>query len=228
MEISPNIVWLDGGSSNLYLCEDEDGLTLVDTGLPGREDLVFDAVNNLGREQSSLVRILITHADADHAGSAAYIQEQTGALVYASSPTAELLRTAKAPKHLPTLLHWLLDLRRRYEAVPESAISICQDREVLPVLGGLRVMATPGHSHDHHAFYSPTTGVLFAGDALTTRGDRLGLLPQIMTGDIDAARRSAITLLGVAPAIFACGHGSPMSSHSSDDLMNLLNTLRKG
>jgi glyoxylase-like metal-dependent hydrolase (beta-lactamase superfamily II) len=76
MEISPNVHRIDGRASNLYLCQDEDGLTLIDSGLPERRHLVFDAIKRLRRHPSALVRILATHADLDHAGSATHVQAQ--------------------------------------------------------------------------------------------------------------------------------------------------------
>lgn len=228
MEIAPSVYWLDGRSSNFYLCEEDDGLTLVDTGIRRRENLVFDAIKRLGRRDSSLAHILITHADGDHAGSVARIHERTGATIFASPESGKLLRSGKSPDHLPKMVQRLFRRMRRYEAVSEEDITICNDGDVLPMLGGIQVLATPGHSPDHLAFYSPTKGILFAGDALTTRRNRLSLLPQVMTGNVEDARRSAIRLLGLAPAVIACGHGKPMSSHSSDDLMKLLNELRTG
>lgn len=227
MEIAPSIHWLDGGSSNLYLCEDEDGLTLIDTGMPRREGLVFDAIEELGGRPSDLVRILITHADIDHAGSAAAIQAKSGATIYAGPETAGLIRRGKSPKHLPRPIYFLMDRLLSYKPLPPSAIEIYHDGDVLPALGGLQVLATPGHTPDHHSFYYPAGGVLFAGDALQTRGDRLQSSPKMITADVEAARRSAIRLLELSPAVFACGHGTPMSRHSSDDLMALFNELRR-
>jgi glyoxylase-like metal-dependent hydrolase (beta-lactamase superfamily II) len=227
MEISPNVFWLGGRRSNFYLCQDDDGLTLVDCGMPGRQELVVDAIRELGRGPSDLVRIVITHADIDHAGSAAAIQAQTGAAVIAGSETAGYLRAGKSPRHLPRPIQLLSDRFFRYDRVPEASIQICNDGDVLPVLGGLHVLATPGHTTDHCSFYSPTAGVLFAGDALRTEGDKLRASPKLITADEDAARNSAIRLLTLAPAVFACGHGTPMSHHDSDDLMSLLNELRR-
>jgi hypothetical protein len=39
-EIVPNVYWLKGKASNLYLCVDEDGVTLVDCDLPKQQDEV--------------------------------------------------------------------------------------------------------------------------------------------------------------------------------------------
>ncbi len=226
MEIAPNVYWFDGRSSNLFLCVDEDGLTLVDTGMPRKQNLVFDAIRQIGYQPSDLARILITHADIDHAGSAAIIQKQTGAIVYTGRETAELMYAGKSPKHMPWYVQILLDRVFTYPPIPRPCTKIFQDGDILPILNGLKVLATPGHTNDHHSFYSPTTGVLFAGDALNTRKDRLQCTPSRITANDDAARRSAIRLLELAPAVIACGHGAPMSHHSSDQLMELFNELR--
>jgi glyoxylase-like metal-dependent hydrolase (beta-lactamase superfamily II) len=227
MEISPNVHWLSARPSNTYLCVDEDGLTLIDTGTPGRHVSILDAVTNIGFLSSDLVRILVTHADFDHAGSAATLQAETGAAVYAGPRTAELLRRGKAPKHLPWLLQFLADNFLGYTAVPAAAIKSCNDGDVLPVLGGLQVLFTPGHSPDHHSFFSPTAGVLFTGDALITSGNRLQSSRKRITADEGAARRSAIRLLQLSPAVIASGHGPPMTDHSTDELMALFDRLRQ-
>ena len=55
-----------GGFVNAYLVRDDDGLTLVDTMLPGSEKGVLEAAQSLG---APIVRIALTHAHADHIGS---------------------------------------------------------------------------------------------------------------------------------------------------------------
>jgi len=87
-------------------------------------------------------------------------------------------------------------------------------------------MATPGHTPDHHSFYCPTRGLLFAGDALNTRNGRLQRTPKRITANQQQANQSARKLLELTPATFACGHGSPMQNHSSEDIMQLFNQLR--
>ena len=98
--------------------------------------------------------------------------------------------------------------------------------DTLPILGGLTVLATPGHTPDHLSFYSPTTGALFVGDALNTRKDTLNLTPKKITHDLEKARRSGRQLLGLTPALFACGHGTPLQNHDAGDLMRLQLSLK--
>ena len=227
MQIWPDVYLLKGKASNLYLCVDEDGLTLIDAGMPGEQRLVFDLLGQLGHDPSQIVRILITHADIDHAGSLAAILSASGAQVYGSEMTAHYLRTGKSPDHLPRLLQWLSNTFVKYQPVSENSIVTFSDGDELPVLGGLKVLATPGHTSDHFSFYSPSTGVLFAGDAIDTRNGRLNRSRKLITADDEKANQSAIKLLELAPTTFACGHGEPLSGHDSGVLMKFFNELRE-
>jgi glyoxylase-like metal-dependent hydrolase (beta-lactamase superfamily II) len=148
-------------------------------------------------------------------------------MVYTGATTAELLSIGKSPQHMPRLIQFVLDRFMGYPLVPMAAIQVVRDGDILPVLGGLHVLATPGHTLDHHSFFSPTTGVLFAGDALNTRDDRLQSTPKRITADETAARQSALRLLELTPSVIACGHGAPMSNPSSSDLMALTNALER-
>lgn len=225
MELLPNVHYL-AGQANIYLCVAETSLALVDTGMPGRLDPIFDYIRNLGRRPSELSHILITHADIDHAGKAARLQSETGAAVHAGMATAGYLDKAQSPKHLPRPLQFLADHLFRFRPVPAETIDIFEDGDELPILGGLQVIATPGHTPDHHSFYSPSLGILFAGDALRTSRDRVRIGPRLLTADRRAAARSALRLLELSPAVIAGGHGRPLFSHTSDELDRLTTSLR--
>ncbi|MBK8987904.1 MAG: MBL fold metallo-hydrolase [Chloroflexi bacterium] len=224
-EIQANVYWLAGKSVNLYLCVDGDGLTLIDAGMPKNEGMVLTAVARLGYQPTDLKRIVITHADLDHAGSAAAVQAATGALVYASDDTAVFLQNGRSPKHLPWLAHIIADTFFRYKPVPEAALRHFRAGDTVPVMGGLEVLATPGHTTDHYSLYSPTTGLLFAGDALNTRNGRLQSSPPAITADKQAAQQSALRLLEKTPSLFACGHGAPLADPDGNHRMQLYTEL---
>lgn len=227
MELSPNLHWLNDRISNLYLIVENEALTLIDAGWPNRQHLVLNAIQEIGRSPSNLTRIIITHADVDHVGSLAAIQSATGAKIYASAATTDFLIRGEYPKHLPWYLQIPIDRFWNINPFPASLIETITDGDTLPVMNGLNVIATPGHTPDHHAFFCPSAGILFTGDALVTRGGRINLSPSRFTDDREAAVQSAIRLLELAPAIIASGHGRPSSDHSADDLMAVFNQLRK-
>lgn len=227
LRLTASLYWIDGRGSNMFLCIEPDGLTLVDTGFPKRETLIFEAIASLGYTRHDLKQIIITHADVDHVGSLAAIQRATGCPVYASEETADYLKSGKCPKHLPWLMQTVVDRFYQYDIVDSASLNLVKDGDTLPIFGGLEAIASPGHTPDHHAFYSARHGVMFTGDVLNTRKgplhtseDRISVDPQQV---IESARR----ILSYSPAIIACGHGKPLTDHSASQLMAFFNALRQ-
>ncbi len=227
MEIAPNVHWLETGSSNVYLIVEPPNIVLVDTGMPKQDKAIFAQLGNLGYQPTDLTHILVTHADMDHVGSLAALHKTSGAQILAGAASAQLIARGKSPKHMPVVVQWVIDTFIKYGAVPENKVTLFADGDTLPFLGGLQVIATPGHTLDHFSFFSPTAGVLFAGDALNTRDGRINLTPPRITADKTAAHQSGIRLLELSPAVIACGHGTPSTEHTADDLMHVFNTLRQ-
>lgn len=230
MTMPNDVLWIDAGSVNCYLCRDADGYTLIDTATPGKAGLIFERLAEFGGRPADLRRIIITHADMDHAGSAAAVQVRSGATIHASEATAALLAQGRSPRHMPGVVQFVIDRFVRYPRPDAGRLETLAEGDMLPVLGGLRVLAAPGHTPDQHALYSPSAGVLFAGDALNTRGGRLQLTPARMTADMAAAERTAARLLALAPTVVACGHGAPLidDSQAVVDLLAHLAPLSEG
>ena len=68
----------------------------------------------------------------------------------------------------------------------------------------LEVVATPGHSPDHVAFWSPEARALFTGDTVLGRGTSVIDPPE---GDLVAYLRSLRRMRDLAPATIYPGHG---------------------
>jgi glyoxylase-like metal-dependent hydrolase (beta-lactamase superfamily II) len=224
MEIFPQLHWLNGGSSNAYLAEDDDGFVLVDSGMPGRID-VAGYLDQLGHPPQAITHILLTHADIDHVGNLAQIQQQSGATVYASPQSAELIAKAESPSHNNRLMKWVVDTFIRYQPVAPEHIHVIEHGTRLPILDGIQVIAAPGHTPDQIVFYSQARGILFAGDALFTRKG-LQESGKFLSADYEQSKATALKLLSLSPAIYACGHGEPLQNHSEEDIMALFNSLR--
>jgi glyoxylase-like metal-dependent hydrolase (beta-lactamase superfamily II) len=225
MQLLPNFFWIEGRASNIYLWQAEAGLLMVDTGMPGDTEKILAYMTANGLDKQGVFAILITHADIDHAGGAAALADRFQAPIYASAATAGYLATGKSPKHLPRLVQFISDRFFGYKPVAGNRVRIVADGQRVPELENWQALATPGHCDDHFSFYSPTHGVLFAGDALNTRGDTLGLGAKRITADQPQAARSARRLLALTPAVLACGHGRPFVHHDAADIMMLFQQL---
>lgn len=200
---------------------------LVDSGMPRDSGKITNNLKEIGLLPSDITAILITHADYDHAGTAAFFQSLSGAFVIGSRETCRLLAAGQSPSHLPSVLEYLSRPLSRFKPVAEEALIPLNDGDFIEDFEDWQTLSTPGHSPDHFAFFSQVNGILFAGDALFCRGESLKLGRGFMTGNPKLAVESARRLLMLAPAVVACGHGTPKLDHSADDLMVYYKALGK-
>jgi glyoxylase-like metal-dependent hydrolase (beta-lactamase superfamily II) len=152
--------------------------------------------------------ILVTHADADHVAGLADLAEGTEAPVYA--PPKELMPAERATG-------WLLV--RPYEVDTELS-----GGETLEIAGiTFEVVAIPGHSPDHMAFYAD--GCLFSGDLIFAGS----------VGRVDLAGGDWETLLGSTRSLVERyapettvypGHGPPTTLGTERERNPFLAELR--
>jgi glyoxylase-like metal-dependent hydrolase (beta-lactamase superfamily II) len=212
MEILPNIHLVPDSRANPYLLIDPDGLTLIDAGLPGVSRKILAYIASLGFTPKDLKRILITHADFDHVSGLADLQAASGARVYASQIEAAAILTGKPsrgirpPNPFIRILMGAMSLVAKTKPVPTD--EILHDGQVLPILGGLTVLETPGHTPGHLSFYAAEAAVLFCGDSIVVfndgslRGSRPGL-----TWDDQAAAASVRSQAALGAHTVCSGHG---------------------
>ena len=74
MVISENVVMLDSvKGSHVFLVKGAETV-LIDTGMPGRAGQIAGELDRLGVDIKSVGKILLTHHDVDHIGSAKALQ----------------------------------------------------------------------------------------------------------------------------------------------------------
>jgi glyoxylase-like metal-dependent hydrolase (beta-lactamase superfamily II) len=176
VEITPNVHLIPGFVVNVYLIIDPDGLTLIDAGLARNGKKILKYIVDLGHLPQELRCIIITHADGDHVGGLAALKGASGATTYASSIEAQAIAAGRRSRELKLsgltkMLFALVAPWFKVEPVPID--ELVTDGQVLPVLGGLRVVATTGHTPGHISLFAPSAGVLFTGDSLVSKGDRI-------------------------------------------------------
>ena len=210
MEIAPNIHLIPSGIVNVYLIIEPDGLTLIDTGLAGNFKNVLKYLAALGQQPANLKRIILTHSDGDHVGALAALKAATGARIYASPIEAQAIAAGQPSRELNVkgLPAFLIKLAAPiFKAPPAHVDELINDGEVLPILGGLRVVATIGHTPGHISLYAPAHKILFGGDSMVSEKTGLRVSRGINTWD-EAKAKEAVKIQAALGAEIVCvGHG---------------------
>jgi glyoxylase-like metal-dependent hydrolase (beta-lactamase superfamily II) len=87
---------------NAYLVVGDGGCVLVDAGTPGSEGAIERVLGANGLSWRDLRAIIVTHAHADHAGSAAAVRERSGATLVAHRDDRPFLTGIKPITFCPT------------------------------------------------------------------------------------------------------------------------------
>ena len=195
------------GVVNAFLVREADGLTLVDTAVPGSAKAIRAAADRIG---APIVRIALTHAHGDHVGSLDALHAALpGAEVLISGRDARLLAKDRTPDPGEPQD---AKLRGGYPgaATEPTRLLAPGDR-----VGSLEVVAAPGHTPGQVAFLDVRDRTLICGDAYSTLGGvatsaRLNPrfpLPALFTWHRPTALRTAREVRALEPARLASGHG---------------------
>lgn len=191
---------------NCYLVREDDGLTLIDTGLPGSAAAILAAARELGMP---IQRIVLTHAHGDHLGSLDALHQLL--------PEVEVLVSARDARFLAGDMSLdpgepQVKLRGDYRTTATEPSRLLYDGDQV---GSLQVISTPGHTPGHIALFDARDGTLIAGDAFQARAGVavsgtvrwLFPFPALATWSRSLALASARKLHAWQPARLAVGHG---------------------
>jgi glyoxylase-like metal-dependent hydrolase (beta-lactamase superfamily II) len=178
----------------------EDRLSLIDCGYRGSGPRIAASIAEVGRAMSELARVVCTHGHPDHAGSARELA-LAGVPILIHPADAEGLKSG-----------WLDAVRepsrgRVFAAmtpVPPDVVPI-EDGQILPMLGGLEVVHTPGHTPGSVCLYGARDRVLFVGDTLQRRWGRVSYASRLYSDDAATARKAVkrLATLDVETIVFS-------------------------
>lgn len=205
------------GVSNAYLVEiGNGGLALIDTGTPGKSSKVISCLASMGRKPNDIKYIILTHADADHSGSAADLKRRTGAPVAIGALDAPRLSGEKKLKEVGGLGGVMVGVFGAIMKVER----IKPDMELKDgeSVGSLVVIDTPGHTDGSICVYKPGEAI-FVGDLLRTdRAGKLMLASPNMSRDMNAVKVSVEKISKLEFSMLLPGHGGPISEGAADKL----------
>ncbi|UBH06231.1 beta-lactamase-like protein [Leucobacter sp. Psy1] len=223
MQLAPGLHRIGNDIVAVYLIVTEEGVTVIDAGLPGHWRELLDELAELGRDVEDIRGLILTHGDSDHVGFAERLRREHGVPVYIHSGDAARAKGDSKPKtsrpsmRIGPLLGYLAYAIRRggFRTTWLTEVTEIRGGETLDLPGAPEIIALPGHSPGSIAVFSPSVDAVFVGDGLTTRHvltGRRGPQPAPFTDDPEQALDSLERLRGAAAKWVLPGHGHPWSS----------------
>jgi len=228
--VAEGIYWIEGSRGcNVYGLTSGEGVTLVDTGMPGEARRLDAELGQQGYALSQVRRIVLTHSHFDHVGSAAQIVRLSGAPILAHRdevPYVERTQTLPSRSLVQRLL-MALEERVLPRQAPLPVSKALEEGDVLDVAGGMRVIHTPGHTPGSICLYQAELQVLLCGDTLFNKNPMTGkkelrLSLPIVSTDMSQVRASVRKLTALPVRVLCFGHGEPLTANVQERMRSLL------
>lgn len=182
---------------HVWVVVEEDGVTLVDAGLPLMAKGILKFIERLNA--GPLKRIVLTHGHSDHVGAIKRILKVKTVPVFAHRIEIPYM---EGDYPYP-------GRKKAVATVKKSFIHAFSEDENknLQTFGSLTPFFTPGHSPGHVAFYHHEDRVLLAGDLFTSKKGKLHKPIPMFTADMNQAVKSSRIVSQLKPKRLEVCHG---------------------
>ncbi len=211
-------VWLVRGgfpikTMNVYLIEDEGGVTVFDGGI---SDMTH-AVSAAGARLGGIRRVVLGHADADHRGVAPGL----GAPVFCHPADRPAAQSSSSLRHYFDLSklapHGRVLLSRLLPIWDGGAVEIAGTVEEGDEIAGFRVVHLPGHAPGLIGLYRDSDRLALVSDCFYTLDPQTGIKGSARVPhpafniDTKQARDSIRKLAAMEPSVVWAGHADPVT-----------------
>lgn len=227
-EVTPELYQVAIKGVNVFLIVEEE-LTLIDTGIRGSGPRIIEVIRQLGRSPEEIGLIVLTHNHIDHMGGLAELKKELPAKVAIHRHDIGLRNdhpSETGVRHRLPLPTFPPDMKKAFSVMEDAVDITLEGGEVLPLMGGLRVIHTPGHTRGSICLYSEEKKLVIVGDVIRKRRKNFLLPPKMVSSDLDLALESVKILSGLEIETICFGHGLPVSGDIRAGILDLIE--RKG
>lgn len=224
MEIVPGVHHVRlFGVDTFIIAEPGRQLTLIDAGMPWSRWPIERRIRAIGRGAHEIERIVCTHGHPDHVSGIPRLlrgRSDVSVLMHPADIAGLAVGLRQALRRTDDGVarhHRLLD---HFTRTP-SGLTPVREGDVIPVLGGLRVVHTPGHTPGSVCLYAERHRLLFSGDVLQVRRGRLTYANAFFSHDAAQARTTLSRLAELDVETIALAHFPAWRRNANDALRAL-------
>jgi len=221
-EIAQGVYRVSARRANTYLVEAPNGLVLVDTGNPGSQKRILNAVSKIGKNPKDIKLILLTHRHLDHIGSSAFLKKESGATLvshqFEKPYVAETLVIitprawslyGRIARRLLAVGSSMIKFLRLVKYQPTHVDEVSDEETILDAVGlDGSVVWTPGHTKGSVSLFLNKSRVAIIGDLLSSKRGKL-VEPMFMENP-NQTKASVQRIVDLHPVILCPGHGKPL------------------
>jgi len=225
-QVGEGVFRIDRANVNCYVVVTPEGITLVDTGLPGSFTGLQVVLATFGAKPSDIDAVVLTHGHFDHVGMSARLVHDHHVPHFVHDEDRRLARHPYRYDHEAPRAGYLFRYPKAVPVIAEMAAAgaltikgieaggAVHPDKPMDVPGRLVPVWSPGHTYGHCGFSLPGSGILFAGDALVTLDPYTGetgprIVAKAATADSERALASLDALEATGARTVLTGHGEP-------------------
>ena len=193
------------GCCHLWIEDDE--AILIDAGMIGESYQITRILKRHGLGLENIKAILLTHGHIDHTGNLFWLRKHTAAPLYAHTAERDHIKGIYPYTGINRWCGRLEALARvlvRYKPIPFDVP--LEDGDLLPFVGGLKVIHLPGHTLGHCGFYSERHRLLFSGDMFASYFFNIHRPPAILNSAPELLSASFKRMRDLSPELIIPGH----------------------
>lgn len=201
------------------IIRNESDTILVDSGYPHFLERLEEAANRQGIGFETITKMILTHDDIDHLGSAAALKKKYPHVeILAFESEADYINGTRKSLRLEQAEQTLDELSGEARTNAEQFIRFLKSAEPVQVDRTLQqdeqlsdgdtvVIHTPGHTPGHISLYITSSKTLIAGDALVVENEKLNIANPQYCLNLHDAIQSVRRLQNYEISRLICYHG---------------------
>lgn len=212
------------GEAAVFVIGSENAYSLIDSGIFKRTDQLINQLKENGFSIKNLQTIYLTHCHCDHIGGVTELVKYSGASVAAHKDDIPFITQQEiitGPYH--DMMVQEQKVMKQFGCTIKNVDITMIDGDILPLLGGLKVIHVPGHTPGSIALYQPDKEIMFFGDVIRNN-PKLGLvvgIPEKFNLDTEQVKDDARLLLSFPIDYALFSHGEPILGNAESILKQI-------